>query len=177
MGLCAQISLLSASTIAKTSVKINGFANISDKNVHNISSNGSVKCVNVNCDGFECNGSADVREMTCNSIKVNGEFAGTNLTVLGPTRVNGSMNVKNGKLQDITISTKESILIDTEVNANINMRQSMRNKQEVEKSVLKLKGNTVVNGDIIFEVDGEVHLDSGVQITGKVERGTLVYDG
>lgn len=51
----------------------------------------------------------------CNSIKVNGEFVYSNVTLLGPTRLNGGMNVKNGKFQDIPIRKKESVIIDSEV--------------------------------------------------------------
>ncbi len=101
--------------------------------------------------------------------------------IQGESVFNGNVDIKNGKLHDVQIASRNAILRDSAVNGNICVKKVSKEKSffgfkydVLSNQILELKGNTTISGDVIFEKEGEVHLFEGAKIAGKLVNARLI---
>lgn len=113
-------------------------------------------------------GTMDVDHVVCDELTVKGPVKATYLDVHNRADIEGALEVQHGKFKTLSV-TSDNIVLDDVVVESIAVGKS-QNLQ-----TLILKGETVVNGDIVFASGNGVVQTEGsqVRIIGKVEGGTL----
>lgn len=134
-------------------------------------------------------GRLEASDIICKNLDVAGTVHASGLTVNGKTSIMGSLVLKApkdpqkfpNKLQQIDISAEKISLEDTDVEGDIVVHTSLKNKAfgwlgRDEKQVLHLTGKTTIKGNVSFE-SGEGIIKQGPEakiegnITGaKVEK-------
>ena len=143
---------------------------------------GTLSGTGLNCQNIQLNGSSNIHGLQAENIVMNGEFLGKNIKISGIAEFYGTLEIENGELNQIQMSCKEPTFINTKISGNINITFSSYSKRTIiniihnntSPNIIKLKGNSIVFGDIIFENAGEVHLYDESEIRGKVTNGKIV---
>ena len=141
------------------------------------------------CQNIQVNGSSDIRGLQAENIVINGEFLGKNIKISGMAKFKGKLEIENGELNQIQMICEEPTFINTKISGNINITFSSYSythlfgfkrtiinirHDNTSPNIIKLKGNSIVFGDIIFQNPGEVHLYDESEIRGKVTNGKIV---
>ena len=150
------------------------------------------------CQNIQVNGSSDIRGLQAENILINGKFLGKNIKISGIAEFYGRLEIENGELNQIQMSCKEPTFINTKISGNINIisffsfssysythlfgfkgtiiniRHDNTRHDNTSPNIIKLKGNSIVFGDIIFQNPGEVHLYDKSEIRGKVTNGKII---
>ena len=116
-------------------------------------------------------GPVSAKEIQCAQLDVTGPVTLTDFKVSGATIIIGPLTATQGTFQDLTLSADllPIILQDVETK-NILIKM---NKIHEQVQTLRLKGKTIVKGDITFESgEGIIEKDKGAQIHGKVIGAT-----
>jgi hypothetical protein len=143
-----------------------------DEELDSISVNGSVVLQNTtirNC--ATVNGSLLAIDSCVKSIQVNGSATLKNSLIKAGTVVNGSLRAEESIFEGtISVASEKTVLKNCETNL-ISIRR-IGGSQMIQ--ILELSGNTVVNGDIVFEVSGgEVIITGEAKILGDIIGGTI----
>ena len=155
------------------SLKINGnlaFENLDVKGELEV--NGNKEGKNLKCRKIKSNGSFQGDGLIVEDIESNGSFIGKNVEISGSGKFNGYVEIQNGKLNQVEISSDKAIFTDSTINKILikkiesdSLFQLDKNKKN--KQVVELHGDSSVI-DIEFAEEGEVHISDKSQVTGKM---------
>jgi hypothetical protein len=164
------------------SLSINGgltFENLSIKNLLII--NGRIQGKNLQCTIINSNGSLNVTGLQAQNIESHGTFLAKDIDVTGESILRGTIEITNAKLNQIKMSTTQTTFTNAEVRGNVILENIDKASDHLggsfpqpQPQVLKLKGKSLILGDIIFENKGEVHVFDQARIEGKVINATVV---
>ena len=154
-------------------------------NCQNIHVRGDFSGIGLNCQNIQVNGFSNIHGLQAENIVINGEFLGKNIKISGIAEFYGRLEIENGELNQIQMSCEEPTFINTKISGNINITFSSYSDTHLfgfinirhdntSPNIIKLKGNSIVFGDIIFKNAGEVHLYDESEIRGKVTNGKIV---
>ena len=171
------------------SINIGGTLSGTGLNCQNIHVRGNFSGTGLNCQNIELNGSSNIHGLQAENIVINGEFLGKNIKISGMAKFKGKLEIENGELNQIQMICEEPTFINTKISGNINITFSSYSythlfgfkrtiinirHDNTSPNIIKLKGNSIVFGDIIFQNPGEVHLYDESEIRGKVTNGKIV---
>lgn len=139
--------------------------------------NGSISGKYLKCGRLQSNGNLSLEGFQAVEVHHNGSFRAEHVVITGSAFFHGNVHITGGKLRDVALSSPHAVFKDTGVLGNIRVKKhhsilGFSWKKETP-SVLELRGNTRVEGDIIFEGRGEVRLFDGAKVLGKVLGATL----
>jgi hypothetical protein len=119
---------------------------------------------------LEITGPFRATDVTCNTLEARGPIGVTKLTVKQDATITGPLDARESHFQNITIQAQDIMLRDTIVEGDI-LVQHVKNK----KQILRLKGRTIVKGNVTFESGfGKIELSSGSEIQGTTKNATVV---
>ena len=167
------------------SINIGGTLSGTGLNRKNIHVRGDFSGIGLNCQNIQVNGFSNIHGLQAENIVINGEFLGKNIKISGIAEFYGRLEIENGELNQIQMSCEEPTFINTKISGNINITFSSYSDTHLfgfinirhdntSPNIIKLKGNSIVFGDIIFKNAGEVHLYDESEIRGKVTNGKIV---
>lgn len=167
---------------AYESLKVNGSLTCDGLTItDSLVTNGSIQGKNLTCKTIHANGACNVDGFQAQDVKINGSFVGENIEITGGSKFNGDLKITHGTLRDITLLSAHPTLIDTKVKGSIRIKKVNNgcnffgfsfNQPSVQ--VLALKGKTVIEGDVVFEENGEVHLFDAAEVKGKIVNGKVI---
>ena len=159
-------------------LKVNGHLIFNDLAVQSwLIINGSIQGKSLKCKTLKSNGTSDITGLYTENLESNGAFSGDTIEVTGRAKFKGTVEIKCGKLRDINITSRKCTLVDTEVKGSVSIkkaREGCRFLKDPSPQVIELSGKSVIDGDIVFEDPGEVHLCDGAKIKGKIINGKAV---
>ncbi|MBS0271491.1 MAG: hypothetical protein JSR85_02450 [Proteobacteria bacterium] len=160
-----------------------------NQNVQSLEVNGKLQFHNINVKGkahivgptensdhgqfgsLEITGSFIASNIKTNQLVVTGNVKLRNLNVSNNTHIIGSFHAKSAHLKDLYVFGN-NILLDNVYVLSI-LIQKMNNVHE--QQVLRLKGRTVVSGNITFgSGKGIIEVGPRVIIKGRISRGAIV---
>lgn len=120
-------------------------------------------------------GPFEAKDVMCTDLNVVGSVTASNLKVEKDTTIIGGFDVKNSKLNNLTITSDKIILKDTEVSGNITVKKDTGLIGKMKDQVLVLEGNTTTKGTITFEsgagkIEKSKHAKVEGTVTGAVEK-------
>lgn len=157
-------------------IKVDGSANLNELDLKNnlfvdgvLTLNKGVIAGEVEVDGLA---NISYTEIKKNFI-VDGGLNINNVSIIGKTEVDGMANIKECKISDLIVCGKKTTIEFSEVKS---IHVKNLNKIEVlwrKRQVIRLIGSQV-KGDIIFDSgDGEVVLQGGATVEGKIIGGKV----
>lgn len=191
------ISVLIATNIFASNAEVNGHVNLKNSQYESLEVNGSLTFENLEVrDELEVNGSKEGKNLKCSKIESTGafevdglivqnienygSFIGKNVEISGSGVFNGKVEIQNGKLNEIEISSSKAIFKDSIINKilvkkiEIDSNWSfLWNKNKKDKNIIELHGNSSV-GDIYCEEVGEIHIFDKSQVIGKTVNCEII---
>jgi len=132
--------------------------------------NGSFKGENIKAQYGRVSGSLSVKKTTIeDDLTVSGSLTGNEIKVSGKTKIDGNLNASESSFSDIEVASCECTLTNSKAK-NVFVK---KNKHESQR--IYLNGNTVIEGDIIFEsLNGKVICSGEAKVLGKVQGASIV---
>lgn len=125
---------------------------------------------NLKCRHLIAGKSITVNGLKCESAHICGPACLENLEVTGDTTIQGDAMIKNGKMQNLNLSSNEMHLHNVNVN-DINIEKP---RLPLANQTLYLKGKTLVAGSINFKSDqGIVFMDKDTTVNGEINGATI----
>ncbi len=120
-------------------------------------------------------GSIDGKNYYIKNLSIVGEVDVDNLNVTGEASFVGEVEITNGTLNTIEISTKASTFNNTQIKGRVFVKKnSSKEKHSENAQILELKGDTSIQGDVTFEVKGKIHLYDNAKILGHVINAEVI---
>lgn len=96
-----------------------------------------------------------------------------NFTISGNVHISGDLNARNGTLQNLYLKGK-TIILRNVIADSIFIRSNLSDSKKGERPTLRLEGNTIINGDIRFEIsEGAVEKVEGAKVLGNIFNSTV----
>lgn len=146
-------------------IRIGGSANGNKISCDYLEVDGSFTVTDAKTNMAVISGSLNATNMSIiNNLKLDGPLNANNITVDGYAEIDGTMNVINSKFGDIVLTSANSSITDS-TTGNITVRSG---SNKVPQQLI-LKGNTTVNGNIVFAAgNGIVIMDPSVKLNGNM---------
>lgn len=157
--------LVKLENVELKTTRVNGNAEFKNSKFQSLTVNGKLNFKDLTVSGLvKINGTANGKNIECDRLIVYGNLEGYKIKVNGESILVGYFNVYDSVFKELNVHSGKISLTNTSTN-NIVIK-TLKNKI---KQQLILKGQTIVNGDVIFESgSGEVLLDSQAKITGQI---------
>lgn len=148
---------------------------VSSETLDNLIKNCDVKIANCSVSGkTNINGNLDCFNSDLSSLKVNGHCSFERVSVFGTSLINGNfVAIQTVFHREIMTSASEILLKDSNIK-NIILKTS---NSDGKPSILILKNNSIVEGDIIFENQtGIVKISADSKVLGDIVGGNVIKE-
>ena len=119
-------------------------------------------------------GPFETENVTCTNLDVTGSVTATNLKVEKDATVTGGFELNKSSLNNLTITSDNIVLKNTEVSGNIVVKKESGVLGKIKNQELRLEGKTTVKGTVTFESgEGKIVQASEAKIEGAVTGATV----
>jgi hypothetical protein len=129
---------------------------------------GITDLTDVVCEELTIHGQASVKDCSAEILTVIGNFVGVSLDITQKTDIHGSASFHKSEIADLTLLTQRSTFHDTKIKGTLLL------KKNPSTIILEFHGQSVVEGPIVFESPGEVHLFDQADLVQDIVGGTLI---
>jgi cytoskeletal protein CcmA (bactofilin family) len=140
--------------------------------------NGSLQADKLKCKTLRIHGNGDILGLEAEDFKSHGSLKAKNIQITGCLELTGKSEVWDGKLNKVELAAERTVFGNTYVAGAIRVKKlqtgwSFFGSKSLPQT-LELKNKSIVQGDIVFEEEGEVHLFDGCEVRGQIRNAKVV---
>jgi len=143
--------------------------------------NGGLKGRNLKCKTLVSHGGSDIIDLKAEDFRSHGSLKAKNIQITGCLNLTGKAEVWDGKLNKVELAAERTVFTNTPIAGDIRVKKLHTSGSffgffwgKSLPQTLELKNKTIVQGDIVFEEEGEVHLFDGCEVRGQIVNAKVV---